>query len=291
MDFRMTLKSLEQQTRPPDELIVVDSSETTSVRDFLNSAPVTFAIRYFHTAPGLTYQRNIGLEKSQGDLLFFFDDDVVLKENYLASVEKAFADDPSCMIGAIGGRILNLENVGRKSILYRLKRIYFNTLRFIFLQSDFGNGKFRYSGMPTHPHLQKSSGYIECLSGCCMAFRHQVFNIAQFDENLPGYGQMEDADISKQVLDAGYKIYYEASAVLEHKLSPQNRLRDRKLAEMMVVNYAYLFRKHWPQSWMRRLAFFWTLFGLFILFLHNPSGRRGAVDGIKRVIGREQPGN
>ncbi len=218
-DFKTMIASLIQQTRLPDELIVVDSSDTIVIPEYLDSNNIQFRLHYFHTNPGLTYQRNVGIEKSRGELLFFFDDDVDLKKNYLELAEKVFLDDILCTTGAVGGRIVGLEQAGQKSIFYRLKRRYFDMLRYVFLQSNFGNGKFRYSGMPTHPHLLKAGGYIECLSGCCMAFRREVFKTVRFDENLSGYGQMEDTDISKQLLDAGYKIYYEASAVLEHKVS------------------------------------------------------------------------
>jgi GT2 family glycosyltransferase len=269
-----------------NELVVVDSSESAQTREYLNASKIPIPFHYIHTLPGLTRQRNIGIEKSRGGLLFFFDDDVNLQDDYLEQIERVFLEDAACTIGAVGGRVLNLKQTIRKPILYRMKRMYFDTLRHIFLQSDFGDGNFRYSGMPTHPHLRESSGYIQCLSGCCMAFRRQVFDKARFDENLAGYGQMEDADISKQVLNAGYRIYYEASAGLEHNVSPRNRLRDRELAEMMVLNYAYLFRKHWPQTQGRRLAFFWTLLGLFILFLQSPLGRQGALHGIGQVVGK-----
>jgi GT2 family glycosyltransferase len=280
-----TVASLARQNRLPDEMIVVDGSENENIRRHLESVEIPFKWSYLHTTPGLTHQRNIGIEQSNGELLFFFDDDVDLDSNYIGIIEKIFEDDIYSTIGAVGGRILNSHDARRITFIFWLKRIFFNTLRFVFLQSDFGNGMFRYSGMPTHPHLLSNSRYIECLSGCCMAFRREVFTKAQFDERLSGYGYMEDADISKQVLDAGYKIYYEASAVLDHKVSPQDRLKTGQLAEMNVVNYAYLFRKNWRQHLFRKPAFYWALLGLFLLYGHSWLGRRGVLNGIKNVFG------
>ena len=69
-----------------------------------------------------------------------------------------------------------------------------------------------------------------------------------FDETLVRYGLMEDTDISKQVLNVGYKIYYHASAMLVHNESPKNRLNYRQWAKMTVVNYEYLFRKSWGKD-------------------------------------------
>lgn len=283
-DFKETIESLTDQHRLTDELVVVDSSDNENVCHYLESIEVPCEYRYLHTAPGLTYQRNIGVKNSNGDLIFFFDDDVELNPNYIGLVEKVFEEDASHLIGAVGGRISNSLNPGKVTFLFWLKRKFFNTLRYIFMQSDFGSGMFRYSGMPTHPHLLQDSRYIECLSGCCMAFRREVFRSAQFDEKLSGYGLMEDADISKQVLDAGYKIYFEAFAILTHKVSPQDRLKIGQLAEMAVINYAYLFQKNKHQQLMRKLAYYWALLGLFLLHGHSSLGRRGVINGIKRIF-------
>jgi hypothetical protein len=43
----------------------------------------------------------------------------------------------------------------------------------------------------------------------CTAFCRQVFERVVFDEDLVRYGHVEDADISKQTPNAGFKIYYE----------------------------------------------------------------------------------
>jgi GT2 family glycosyltransferase len=163
-----------------------------------------------------------------------------------------------------------------------LKRKVFDSIKVVFLLSRLGNGRFRFSGMPTQPHALSTSRYIECLSGGCMAFRREVFEKVHFDENLIGYGHVEDADISKQVLTAGYKIYYEASAMLNHFPSSQDRPNAKKLAELTVINYAYFFRKHWPQTWVRRASFLWALIGLCLVFIPG-AGWQGVLSGIKKI--------
>ncbi len=282
-DFKETVESLIGQYRLPNELVVVDSSDNDNLRQYLGSIELPCKYRYIHTVPGLTYQRNIGVKNSDGDLILFFDDDVELDPNYIGLVEKAFEEDAARLVGAVGGRISNSLEAERMVFAFWLKRKFFNILRYVFMQSDFGSGLFRYSGMPTHPHLLRSSRYIECLSGCCMAFRREVFRSVQFDENLSGYCYMEDADISKLVLGAGYKIYYEASAVLNHKVSEQDRLMAGQFAEMAVLNYHYLFQKNRHQHLLRKLAYYWTLIGLFLLHGHSSLGRRGIINGITRI--------
>ena len=285
-DFAKTLPSITAQTRLPDELIVVDSSDEKKLEAFLGSANLPFSARYFHSQPGLTLQRNHGIRECTGDLIFFFDDDVDLDVNYLAEVEKVFANDIKREIGAVGGRIVPPKNAPPLSLRLRLERVLFGTIRAVFGVVGTGNGRFYPSGMPSHPRKNQRSGFIECLSGCCMAFRREVFEKARFDEALAHYGLMEDVDISKQVLDAGYKIYYQTSATLVHNESPMNRLKVQQWAEMSVVNYDYLFRKSWSKEKWRWLFYYWALIGLFAANFHSLKGMLGTFSGVKKVLGK-----
>lgn len=282
-DFTKTLPSVAAQTRLPDELIVVDSSDDKRLEAYLGSINLPFPVLYFHTQPGLTLQRNHGIRESKGDLLFFFDDDVDLDKNYLAEVEKVFTSDIKQEIGAVGGKII--ENSSPSARL-RLEQFTFYVLRLIFGVVGTRNGKFYLSGMPSHPHKDQPSGFIECLSGCCMAFRREVFEKAKFDESLAHYGLMEDVDISKQTLDAGYKIYYQTSATLIHNESPMNRLKVQQWAEMSVVNYDYLFRKSWSKDSWRWFFYYWALIGLFSANFHSLKGLKGTFNGVKKVFSK-----
>jgi GT2 family glycosyltransferase len=280
-DFTKTLPSIAAQTRLPDELIVVDSSDEKKLEAHLNSIHMPFPVRYVHTQPGLTLQRNYGIRESKGDLIFFFDDDVDLDANYLAEVEKVFADDAGKNIGAVGGKI---ANGSPQTFRLKFERILFGLIRFIFGVVGTHNGKFYPSGMPSHLRANQPSGFIECLSGCCIAFRREVFEKAAFDENLAHYGLMEDADISKQTLDAGYKIWYQASATLAHNESPMNRLNVQQWAEMSVVNYDYLFRKSWARDKWRWLFYYGALIGLFAANFHSLKGLKGTLVGMRKIF-------
>ncbi len=284
-DFTKTLPSIAAQTRLPDELIVVDSSDEKKLEAYLGSAKLPFPIRYFHTQPGLTLQRNHGIRECRGDLIFFFDDDVDLDLDYLAEVEKVFMLDAKHEIGAVGGRLMGPKKTQPPSLRFRFERTIFGTIRTIFGVVGIRNGKFYLSGMPSHPRTNQPSGFIECLSGCCMAFRREVFEKAKFDETFAHYGLMEDVDISKQILDAGYKIYLQSSATLIHNESPMNRLKVQQWAEMSVVNYDYLFRKSWSRDNWRWLFYYWALIGLFAVNFHSLKGLKGTFNGMKKVFG------
>ncbi|MEW6405278.1 MAG: glycosyltransferase [Chloroflexota bacterium] len=283
-NFKGTVTSLTKQARLPDELIVVDSSDVLQIEGYLETTKLPFPIQYFHTRPGLTLQRNHGICQSKGDLLFFFDDDVDLDSSYLSEVEKVFVSDTIHEIGAVGGRVVSPHGDQPKTILFWLGPKIFGLIRSFFGLVGNGSGRFRWSGMPTHPFASQPSQYIECLSGCCMAFRREVFEKVAFDESLTRYALMEDADISKQTLDAGYKIYYQASAQLIHNTSPTNRLKRQPWAEMTVVNYDYLFRKNWSKDPWRWLFYYWAMVGLVVSNLHNLGALKGSFNGIIKVL-------
>jgi GT2 family glycosyltransferase len=282
-DFCSTAASLMLQKRLPDEFVVVDSSDTRALEEYLKSARCPVSVKYIHSKPGLTLQRNIGVRNSNGDLLFFFDDDMEFDPNYLAQVEAVFARDLKCEIGAVGGRLDNLFGNHVMTVRFRVEHVVFGFLRFVFGLSDHGSGRFRLSGMATFPHILRKESYIECLSGGLMAFRKEVFQKIEFDENLPGYGLMEDWAISKSTIDAGYRIFYEPSASLIHKESPKNRLNYFRLAEMTVINYNYLFRKNWSRDWFRWPFYCWALLGLIVVNLTKKEGLRGTLNGIKSI--------
>lgn len=282
-DFTKTLPSIATQTRLPDELIVVDSSDEKRLEGYLSSINLPFLVHYFHAPPGLTLQRNHGIRECVGDLIFFFDDDVSLDKDYITAAERVFVADTNKEIGAVGGKILKPISV---TFRLQVELAVFGIIRYVFGVVGTRNGKFYPSGMPSHPHTNQISGYIECLVGCCMAFRREVFEKAKFDEALAYYGLMEDVDISKQTLDAGYKIYYQTSATLIHNESPMNRLKVQQWAEMSVVNYDYLFRKSWSKESWRWLFYYWALIGLFAANFHSLKGLKGTFDGVKKVFSK-----
>ncbi|GAB4497347.1 MAG: hypothetical protein OHK003_05580 [Anaerolineales bacterium] len=282
-DFRETLASLMNQKRLPDELVIVDSSDSQALEEYLKTVNLPVVVKYIHSAPGLTLQRNVGVKGSSGDLIFFFDDDTELDENYLANIEAVFArNEPG--LGAVGGRLENLFGNQPMTLRFRLERAIFVALRFIFGLDDYGSGRFRLSGMATFPHHLMKPRYIDCLSGGLMSFRREVFQKIQFDEGLSGYGLMEDWSISKSVMDAGYKTYYEPSASLIHKESSQNRFDYYRWAEMFVINYDYLFRKYWRRDWYRVPFYYWALLGFLVVNFHSKDALRGAFSGLKKVF-------
>jgi GT2 family glycosyltransferase len=278
-DLVECLDSLSRQTRMPQELIIVDSSDTPLQQenmflDHFNAQwfPVS-NLKYIHTTPGLTRQRNIGVQHATGEIVYFFDDDVVLEKEYLSSMHDAFEANPA-YVGGMG----TITNIVPLSWRYRLFRAFF------FLQRTYSSGMFTLSGMPTHSYGTHDFKNVESLGGCCMAFKKEVLCKHLFDESFTGYAFMEDSDISRRI-SFSRPLFFNPKARLAHFESPVARDKKFDASTMFTFNYSYLFFKyHYPTNRLKFFAYCWSLIGLFFecILLHDWLRLSGYYAGLKR---------
>lgn len=250
--------SLLLQTYQPNELIVIDSSDKPLIENpfFLTlwkkNTPKGCKLVYKHTVPGLTYQRNRGISSASGDIIYFFDDDVVLEKNYLQEMQDVFEHNPQ-----YGGGMGSITNTpAKQNDIFRLLRIFF------LLQRDYASGQFTLSGMPTHAYGCAQFKMVEVLGGCCMAYRATVFKNHRFDELLRGYAYMEDCDISRRI-SYEWPLFFNPKAQLQHNPSPLNRDSVAANRAMYIKNYRYLFFKNiYPRNRLKIFAYWLSIFGL-----------------------------
>lgn len=274
------IASIRAQTLLPDELIIVDASSDQSLKGRLeeNLLGVRFKVIYLRADPGLTHQRNIGVKASSGEIVFFLDDDIVLEEDFIEKIIKVFENDTEGQIGGCMGTMLGAES--RKFNISML-------VRTVFFLSMPGDGYFRLSGFPTHIHHSENPCFVQCLSGGLTAYRREVLNRFSFDENLVGYGAMEDDDFSYRVSQE-YKLSYEPAARCLHRNSQVGRDNPRVSRKMLVCNHYYLFRKNFQQDFKHRFAFLLSLFGLLLQAVYRKSFQEllGTFEGILCISGK-----
>lgn len=277
-DVQRCLLSLSKQTVPPTELIIVDSSDEplqhhALLTDTFNAATFPHStLIYQHTKPGLTYQRNVGINLARGEIIYFFDDDVILAHDYLQEMEHVFITHPFYAGGM--GSITNMPP--KKQSFNRALRHLF------FLQRDYASGNFTPSGMPTHAYGSTTFKNVEVLGGCCMAFRATTFACHRFDETLSRYAYMEDADISHRICQES-SLFFNPRAQLEHHNSPI--ARDAVVANraMFIRNYRYLFFKNiYPKNRLKIIAYYWSIVGLFVeaAYTRNVPALKGYWQGL-----------
>ena len=252
------LESIACQSVLPDELIIVDSSDVPLLaqQNFLAIFnEQTFAhtrLLYRHTKPGLPHQRNVGIDIAREDIIYFFDDDVVLEPEYIKEMQRIFAGQPKYAGGS--GAITNIAP-------YKWTFRYFVRSLFLF-QRNYASGNFTSSGMPTHTYGTTAFKDVEAVSGCCCAYRTTICKKIKFDEYLERYAYMEDCDFSKRV-SKNQKLFYNPYAKLAHYQSPLNRERLVDFRTMFSHHYTYLFFKNfYKENRLRIFAYLWSMTGL-----------------------------
>lgn len=284
--FRL-LKSIEEQTIVPDEVIIVDSSSIPMEKEeeykcFIKETQLK--ILYLHTESGLTYQRNIGINNSKGEVLYFFDDDIVLKKNYFELTMEVYDQYPEYYGGS--GLILECKDSVRK---FKQKIIYLYNEIF-FLSQSYGKGKIKKSGFPSHAYGLKKFSDTSVLSVGIASFKKEIFNEFRFDENVTGYSYMEDVDFSARI-SKKYKLFYNPRAEVNHLHVEGGRGNIFENRKMYLVNHRYFFFKNiYEGKFLNWICHWWSIIGIIIynfIICRSLEGTKGCIAGIKEFSKRK----
>ncbi len=266
--LRQTLHSLVGCDPLPGELIVVDGDEAQSARPVVEEVAAPLPARYLPSPAGLTRQRNAGVEAAEGEVVVFADDDVTFGPAVFGVLRDAFADPT--VVGATGWMIEpEARRVGRRqSSLWRL------------LPGAREQGSLTRYGFPRRITAPERPLDVELMHGCFMSARTALARELRFDEDLLGYGLLEDEDFAYRLSRRGRIRFLPAATVIHHKtgFSTQD---SRSFNRTLVVNRAYLFRKNFEPTALARAQFGLLLVMLVAHRLVNGdlAGARGLVDG------------
>ena len=273
------LASLATQSVAPDEIIIVDASDTEEaylkIKEEFAQKP---KIIYIHTKPGLTYQRNVGIKNSSGEIVFFFDDDMIVDKDFVKEIMKVFEDDSDKKIGGAMGNIVNIESCNSFKVNLRL------IMQRLFLLPCSGDGGFRLSACPTFIHGATEIRNVQFLSGGLTAYRREVFRDFQFDETFPNAMFTDDEDFSYRVSQK-YKNVYTPNAKIVHNPSPKGRNNRHDKAKMTVEARYYLLKKNFPHTNRYTVAFWWSIVGYLVQTItsFDKHAVRGVVRGVANL--------
>jgi GT2 family glycosyltransferase len=264
-----TLASLSGCEPSPHEVLVVDGDEERSAQPVVDAAGGDrLALRYLASEPGLTRQRNRGLELVTGDVVAFVDDDVAFERDALAVLAEAYTNP--AVVGATGKV---REDQGRRfgNSRSRARRL---------LAGGGAEGTMTTFGYPRRIQDEDAERDVEFMPGCLMTARREVADVVRFDERLPGYALAEDEDFSYRLSRIG-RVRYLPRAVITHERTGGQSSATRSFNRYVVVNRAYLFRKNFARTPLTRVGFAMLI---AVLVVHRAvngewSGVRGLVEG------------
>ena len=208
------LRSLREMECPPGaapvEVIVVDNAPSDGrTRAAVEAEP---GVRYFREQKaGLNFARNRALAEASGELLAFFDDDVVVDRYWLRGLVGAWAEHADA--AAFTGLILPYELETPAQCLFEESGGFRSAFRAGFDTARYGP---RLAGNSRYPVEAGIFG-----AGANMVFRRDVLlTLGGFDEALdtgaplPGGG---DLDIFYRVVRAGHPLVYEPACLVFHQ--------------------------------------------------------------------------
>jgi GT2 family glycosyltransferase len=264
----------------PQNLIVVDASGDQRTCGVVNSMKDDFerlgcTVVYASFKPGLTAQRNLGLDLANSNVSHFIDDDSLVDREYFAEILRVFADLGDRVAGVGGIQ----SNANFKAPLVR---------RIFLLSAAPGQISKAACNAFVSPRA-KDLTPAAWLTGCAMSFWTEMAKRERFDEALEGYALGEDFEFSLRMAGHG-SLLIQPSAKVVHQRSDDNRLDLRRLRRADVTNRWYFVRKHHMR--FSRVAYAWSIVGLLCIGLAKVSSGRfeegrnellGVRDGLLEV--------
>jgi len=237
-DLVVAVHSVIKQVRQPEELVIVDQSPNQKskkmVLELLEKEKYEFKLTYIldDKIDGLIAAKKRAVKESSQNIVCFLEDDIVLFDDYLLELEKAYTNLPE-MLGC-GGIIVAEEGY---SPFYR---IVFNL---------FHRGLFhdpRIELFNTKPDSNdKRLVRSRFISGGVSSYRNEVFEKVPFD-TVNNFFALEDIDFSTR---AAYefgedKFFINTSVRLWHLMSPINRFSYAPRWERKAREFCIFYKKN-----------------------------------------------
>lgn len=275
--LRETLAALGRQTVSEGvrlDILVVDNNSTDGTRAVVEAAArsLPWPVRYlFEGQQGLSYARNRGIRESNGELIFFTDDDVLPEPSWVQALHDACVTyHADCM----GGKILPLwlgprpawtEHPSLQTPLWALLALLDQGDQMLVAEKAYGN----------------------FLYGANLGFRRSaLLELGFFRTDLGVRGSKkyvgEETEMLERFARAGKRIVYTPQAVVHHKVPPE-RLRMAYLRAWrfqwgkMTASRFGVAPRH-PSGWLVREC---AENGLGALWAY---GRRRTAEAIQREL-------
>lgn len=244
------LGSLQDQSQPPEEIIVVDNGSTDGSLELLAKEYSEVQVIALGANRGFAYAVNRGIAAASGEIIALVNNDVEVHKDWLAELVRGLGRHPEAGMAT------------PKLLLYQDRGVL----------NDAGDF-FTKSGLPGNRGVwQKDEGqfdreeFVFGPGGAAALFRRaMLLDIAGpsgeiFDENFVTY--CEDVDLAWRAQLAGYRCLYVPTAIAHHRLSATG---GGVLASYYNGrNFIYVLAKDYPGSlfkkyWLRIIAAQWGI--------------------------------
>ncbi len=264
----------------PAEVVVVDGSPDDATQELLSRwAPGTalpFVLLYVRSPAGLTRQRNVGIDASAGEFVFFLDDDCFPQPGYFRAIRQVFIRDLAGKVGAVAGSLVNEMNKPL-SLRWRARLA-------LGLAPRHGEpGRF----YPTATSVPRAiatpftgTRVTDTLPGAAFAVRRNALQQQRFSLFFDGYSQGEDLEMSLR-LRRDWQLLWCGDAHAIHDQEPAGRPAGGAKGRMEIRNRYFIWERYSRTSRARLWADFAFIFGCDLLSgcgAHALGVARGALE-------------
>lgn len=248
------LGALTEQTRPPEEVIVVDdgasdASQTVVVRHEEPFDATGVDLEYVRSDnPNLPAARNELRRLATGDVLAFVDDDTDPPEGWLAALVDGYDAYPDA--AAVGGPAISVD--GERNPLYELVRSEDNQNRIL------PDGRiYDRSNVWIPPEVV----LVDHLLGANMSFRAAVLDqVGGFDPGYGGTAFREESAVFARLWHRGERVIYNPDARVDHVIRtasetqrPTSKL-DAEGKYWRARNSVRLLAREFPETFPRNIV-------------------------------------
>ena len=240
------------QTRLPDQIIIVDQSNPKNVikKTLISKArKVNLELNYLHNEKidGLVQAKDYSISYNQCEYVSFFDDDILIEKDYFFFIERAFKSFPG-MIGVNGV----ITNMPKSSIIKS----------FVFKLTHFGIFKDNRPKTIRSLNLNSDPKNVNVLSGGLSTWKKQVFEKVNFDikNKFHSYEDIEFSIRVEKVFPGAMFIIPKAR--LSHHHASLNRQSLLLRTQNDVIEVWMLFKKNKNFNFLG-LDFVILILGLF----------------------------
>lgn len=256
--LKLVLTSLLRQSKKPSEILIIDACPSSRINSVIDVYAKYFKERgikfVYRSAKGLslTSARNVGIEMSQGDIVLFLDDDVVLFKNYIEEIVEVYRQFPDAI--GVQGFIINYQCPRNK---------YLHIMHKIFMLNHYNTScRILRSLTGTYPQNPNSILKCEWLVGCNHSWKRSILKMFRYDENLPGPSYGEDKDLSYRVYRARVgSLYLTPHAKVIHL----TEAKDPNTLYLAIPCKAYLMLKIFKPNIHTIAVMLWHWFGHVII--------------------------
>lgn len=280
--LKRLLATLDSSIYPLHEIVIVDSSAIP-----LNISDVTitkWSTRLFSSEASVCIQRNMGIQRAEGEWIFLCDDDIEVPADYVSTIMKHVGSHPEA--GAVSGLVLQNNGPGGAWVYkYDVTSVRSLLFRFIFKLSIWGeisSSRNWFTASISRYYRKKGNhltraGWPVITNFAAPFFRTRYYGLgvalvkrqwllsSPFDETLDPHGLGDNFGVAAGFPAEG--IHVVTDATVFHHRHAENRLdKNESFFRRTVALYGFI-RKNSERLRVHAGWFTWSVIGLLVSFL------------------------